>query len=138
MIGAAVGGLALCVCVAFTLLLRKRQAAQKRAQIITVSNLSQVNLGCTSTSSGGGSRHSLSSSRKSSFMVSRKSLSGEPALPPEIFISFRFGEAHVEALALKRALEEKGKRVFISDVEGGGNIEEVCGYTLLDHKLSDS
>ena len=42
-----------------------------------------------------------------------------------IFISFRFAEAHTEALALKAALEAAGKRVFISDVQGGGNIEQV-------------
>ena len=45
--------------------------------------------------------------------------------PPHVFISFRFNEASTEALALKAALEAAGKRVFISDVQGGDNIEQV-------------
>jgi len=49
---------------------------------------------------------------------------------PDVFISFRFGEAHVEALALKAALEATGLRVFLSDVAPGDNLGHIIANAL--------
>jgi len=49
----------------------------------------------------------------------------------DIFISFRFAEAYDEAMQLKTALESRGKRVFLSNVLPGGNLQEAI-YTALD------
>ena len=43
----------------------------------------------------------------------------------EVFISFRFGEAHKEALALKAALEQRDVTVFLSDAYPGQNLQEM-------------
>ena len=47
----------------------------------------------------------------------------EEAEPVDVFISFRFGEAHAEALVLKAALEARQLRVFLSDVSPGGDLQ---------------
>ena len=44
---------------------------------------------------------------------------------PEIFISFRFGEAMTEGLALKKALESRGARVFLCSEKPGADVKEV-------------
>ena len=49
---------------------------------------------------------------------------------PDVFISFRFGEAHTEALALKAALEALQLKVFLSDVSPGGNMQHVIAHAL--------
>ena len=60
--------------------------------------------------------------------VSSTSRSATPLY--DFFISFRFGEAHAEALRTKADLEAAGKTVFISDVQSGGNLEEVICEAL--------
>jgi len=115
-IAAGVGGLAVCICL---LLLVQRHLKSRAQASVTVTAESTRR-----TSRLGDSTRSLSSSRS----PSRRSK--ESAQPPDIFISFRFGEAYEEAIALKKALEKAGKRVFISDVQGGGNIEEVICEAL--------
>jgi hypothetical protein len=110
-IAAGIGGLA--VCIGLVMLVRRRHKSRAQDEVTFTAESTRH------TTRSGSSRSSLTSSRT----LSRKS--SQPALKPDIFISFRFGEAHTEALALKKALEEVGKRVFISDVQGGGNIEAV-------------
>jgi len=56
--------------------------------------------------------------------------------PPDVFISFRFGEAHAEALALKAALEVNGHRVFLSDVSPGGDLQTAISHALSRCKLA--
>jgi hypothetical protein len=56
--------------------------------------------------------------------------------PPDVFISFRFGEAHAEALALKAALEANGHRVFLSDVSPGGDLQTAISHALSRCKLA--
>ena len=55
--------------------------------------------------------------------------------PVDIFISFRFGEAHTEALALKAELEGRGLTVFLSDVSAGANLQETIARALSTCKL---
>jgi hypothetical protein len=55
---------------------------------------------------------------------------------PDVFISFRFGEAHTEALALRQALEACGLVVFLSDVAAGGNLQVVIAKALDHCKLA--
>jgi hypothetical protein len=50
----------------------------------------------------------------------------------DVFISFRFGEAHAEALALKAALEQQQLRVFLSDVAAGGDLQDVISQALVN------
>ena len=63
----------------------------------------------------------------------------EPDVPleaPDVFISFRFGEAHAEALALKAALEQRQLKVFLSDVSPGGNLQRVIAHALSSCRLA--
>ena len=41
-----------------------------------------------------------------------------------MFVSFRFGEAHAEAKAIKAALEQQGVSVFVCDVAEGESIAD--------------
>ena len=53
----------------------------------------------------------------------------------DVFVSFRFGEAHQEALALKAALEALGLRVFLSDVSPGDNLQRTIARALQKCRL---
>ena len=55
---------------------------------------------------------------------------------PDVFISFRFGEAHTEALALKAALEALGLNIFLSDASPGHDLQEMVGHALANCKLA--
>jgi len=48
----------------------------------------------------------------------------------DVFISFRFGEAHAEALALKTALEQLKLKVFLSSVSPGGDLQDAISAAL--------
>ena len=76
----------------------------------------------------GGGGQSVSVTEMSHTQVSSTSRSATPLY--DFFISFRFGEAHAEALRTKADLEAAGKTVFISDVQSGGNLEEVICEAL--------
>jgi len=54
----------------------------------------------------------------------------------DVFISFRFAEAHREALRLKAALEALGLVVFLSDVSPGGDLQDVIADALASCKLA--
>jgi hypothetical protein len=54
----------------------------------------------------------------------------------DVFISFRFAEAHREALRLKAALEALGLVVFLSDVSPGGDLQGVIADALASCKLA--
>ena len=56
--------------------------------------------------------------------------------PPDVFISFRFGEAHAEAHALKAGLEAQGLRVFLSDVAPGDNLGRIIATALDSCRLA--
>jgi serine/threonine protein kinase len=60
----------------------------------------------------------------------RKSLHDADERPADVFISFRFGEAHTEALALKTALEQRNLKVFLSNVSPGGDLQDVISAAL--------
>ncbi len=49
---------------------------------------------------------------------------------PDVFISFRFGEAHEEAQSLKTALEARGKRIFLSDFNAGDDMKTTIADAL--------
>ena len=53
----------------------------------------------------------------------------------EVFISFRFGESHAEALALKAALEARGVKTFLSNVDLGDNLQRVIALALHSCRL---
>ena len=55
---------------------------------------------------------------------------------PDVFISFRFGEAHTEALALKAALEARGLTVFLSNASPGTNLQHMIAHALANCKLA--
>ena len=57
-------------------------------------------------------------------------------VPYDVFISFRFGEAHKEALALKAALEGHGLRVFLSDTNPGDNLGHIIAEALRGCRLA--
>lgn len=59
----------------------------------------------------------------------------EKERPFDVFISFRFGEAHAEALALKAALEACSLKVFLSNVSAGANLQNVIANALRDCAL---
>jgi len=48
----------------------------------------------------------------------------------DVFISFRFAEAHREALMIKAALEALGLVVFLSNVSPGGDLQDVISEAL--------
>ena len=48
----------------------------------------------------------------------------------DIFISFRFGEAHAEALALRQALEARNLRVFLSGASPGDDLQDKIAGAL--------
>ena len=48
----------------------------------------------------------------------------------DVFITFRFGEAHKEALALKAALQKKGITVFLSDTNAGDDLGKIIAEAL--------
>ena len=54
----------------------------------------------------------------------------------DIFISFRFGEAHTEALALKAALEARGLTAFLSNAAPGTNLQHMIAHALANCKLA--
>jgi len=54
----------------------------------------------------------------------------------DVFISFRFGEAHTEALALKAALEARQYKVFLANVSPGANLQQVIASALLRCRLA--
>jgi len=54
----------------------------------------------------------------------------------DTFISFRFGEAHAEALALKAALEARGRTVFLSNASPGSDLQEMIAHALANCKLA--
>ena len=54
----------------------------------------------------------------------------------DVFISFRFGEAHGEALALKTALEGRGLTAFLSNASPGSDLQEVIAHALANCKLA--
>ena len=55
---------------------------------------------------------------------------------PDIFISFRFGEAHAEALALKAALEARQLKVFLSNASPGSDLQRLIAFALSRCKLA--
>ena len=57
-------------------------------------------------------------------------------VPYDVFISFRFGEAHAEALALKAALEGRGLRIFLSDTNPGDNLGHIIAEALRGCRLA--
>lgn len=58
-------------------------------------------------------------------------------LPPDIFISFRFGEVYNEVKALQAALEAQGLRVFVSDVvTPGGDLQNQIANALARCRLA--
>jgi hypothetical protein len=59
-----------------------------------------------------------------------------PFVPPDVFISFRFNEAHTEALSLKAGLEANGYAVFLSDVKAGTNLQQVIGRALSEARFA--
>ena len=54
----------------------------------------------------------------------------------DVFISFRFGEAHAEALALKAALEARGLKAFLSNASPGSDLQELIAHALANCKLA--
>ena len=54
----------------------------------------------------------------------------------DVFISLRFGEAHAEALRLKRELEDRELTVFISDVNAGANLHHIIADALAGCRLA--
>ena len=54
----------------------------------------------------------------------------------DIFITFRFGEAHAEALALKAGLEAFGLRVFLSNAAPGEDLQRMISDALQSCKLA--
>jgi len=67
---------------------------------------------------------------------SSTSTSELPGLEPDVFISFRFGEARTEALALKAALDARGYSVFMSEVSPGGVLQKSIAYALSKCRLA--
>ena len=64
--------------------------------------------------------------------MTMKELAGEA----DVFISFRFNEAHAEALALKEELEERKFNVFLSDVSPGGDLQSIIARALASCRLT--
>ena len=64
--------------------------------------------------------------------MTMKELAGEA----DVFISFRFNEAHAEALALKEELEERQFNVFLSDVSPGGDLQSIIARALASCRLA--
>ena len=81
----------------------------------------------------------LSSSTLPDLSTSSNAWSSSADVPlesPDVFISFRFGEAHVEAIALKEALEARGLKAFVSDMTPGGNLQRVIAHALMTCRLA--
>ena len=54
----------------------------------------------------------------------------------DIFITFRFGEAHAEAVALKAGLEVYGLKVFLSNAAPGTDLQDLISHALATCKLA--
>ena len=57
-------------------------------------------------------------------------MSRERELPPDVFISLRYGEAGAEARALQAALRARGISAYINDSESGVNMFEEIGNKM--------
>ena len=87
----------------------------------------------SSSSVAEGLRPSWGSERSGGSELTASDVTGEAC---DVFISFRFGEAHVEALALKEVLEERQFKVFLSDVSPGGDLQAVIARALASCRLA--
>ena len=110
-------------------------AAAESAVAAKVSSVSSADIELGDVDAPPTSRAGSYESTGSRDSVTRQESKEVPYVKPDVFISFRFGEAHAQALALKAALEAMGYVVFLSDVKAGGNLQRVIGRALLDARL---
>lgn len=128
--GATIGGIALLTAILSVLgillwrsLKARRGPHDTDAVQVQVNDMDITSMTSTITVIGGAPATAVQSMRADRVLV-------------DVFISFRFGEAHAEALALKAALEARGVVVFLSDAQAGADLQQLIAHAISTCRLA--
>lgn len=108
----------------------KYESSHAKPDEIQIDNVSSVIDGQGTATAGSSSINELAPRQPGGQQTSTKSTGAEAGPGVDVFISFRFTEAHTEALVLKKALEAAGCTAFVSDVCPGANLQQAISRAL--------